>query len=115
MTPSTVATRANRLGLAVHERAQTPTSIAREAKRAAAPVAPQAITPAPSPTPAAPPAAKPLPHRTTIPGVRECQWPIGEPKRPGFHFCGRPDVVAGKPYCEEHYKVAYETTRGADD
>lgn len=35
-----------------------------------------------------------------------CQWPIGMPKQPGFHFCGG-KALYGKPYCEEHCKRAY--------
>lgn len=35
-----------------------------------------------------------------------CRWPIGDPKEPGFHFCGRP-TLPGKPYCAEHAAVAY--------
>ena len=35
-----------------------------------------------------------------------CCWPIGEPRKPGFHFCGDPSL-SGKPYCSEHAKVAF--------
>lgn len=35
-----------------------------------------------------------------------CRWPIGDPRKPGFHFCGR-KTVPGKPYCAEHCGVAY--------
>ena len=37
---------------------------------------------------------------------RMCQWPIGNPGEPGFHFC---DHVAapGRPYCQEHCVQAY--------
>lgn len=30
-----------------------------------------------------------------------CQWPIGVPREPEFHFCGAPALI-GKPYCGEH-------------
>ncbi|MEM7329557.1 MAG: GcrA family cell cycle regulator [Pseudomonadota bacterium] len=30
-----------------------------------------------------------------------CKWPIGEPGKAGFHFCGKPSVD-GSPYCEGH-------------
>ena len=43
----------------------------------------------------------PMSHRAA-----GCAWPIGEPGRPGFHFCCDP-AVAGRPYCEEHRKRAY--------
>jgi GcrA cell cycle regulator len=35
-----------------------------------------------------------------------CCWPIGEPGKPGFRFCGS-SAIAGKPYCEEHAALAY--------
>lgn len=37
---------------------------------------------------------------------RRCQWPIGHPGEPDFHFCGEPAVEA-KPYCAKHYAMAY--------
>ena len=30
-----------------------------------------------------------------------CCWPIGDPKLPGFSFCGT-SIIPGRPYCEEH-------------
>jgi GcrA cell cycle regulator len=36
-----------------------------------------------------------------------CAWPIGEPKRPGFHFCGAPLHNYKTPYCLEHMRIAY--------
>ena len=30
-----------------------------------------------------------------------CCWPIGDPKLPGFSFCGT-SIMPGRPYCEEH-------------
>lgn len=35
-----------------------------------------------------------------------CQWPIGDPGEPGFHFC-EAERVTGKSYCAEHNKIAY--------
>ena len=35
-----------------------------------------------------------------------CAWPLGDPKRIGFHFCGAASVP-GKPYCAEHASIAY--------
>jgi len=49
-----------------------------------------------------PPAVK----RTTRVGERQCHWPIGHPREPGFHFCGAP-AEPEKPYCAEHCAVAY--------
>lgn len=40
-----------------------------------------------------------------------CRWPIGDPKQPGFGFCGRTAMTDEKgnykPYCAEHAAVAY--------
>lgn len=35
-----------------------------------------------------------------------CRWPIGDPREPGFAFCGR--QVAARPYCADHRAVAYQ-------
>ena len=39
-----------------------------------------------------------------------CCWPIGDPKLPGFSFCGT-SIMPGRPYCEEQSNLAYTTTR----
>ena len=39
----------------------------------------------------------------------QCRWPIGDPDSEGFHFCGK-QVFAGKPYCYEHCRLAYQFT-----
>lgn len=38
-----------------------------------------------------------------------CRWPVGEPGRRGFHFCGASgaDLENGRPYCAQHAKRAY--------
>lgn len=36
-----------------------------------------------------------------------CRWPEGDPKEPGFHFCGA-EKVPGLPYCDAHARVAYQ-------
>lgn len=38
---------------------------------------------------------------------RMCRWPIGDPKQPGFRFCGR-HTVQELPYCAEHAAMAYQ-------
>ncbi len=38
---------------------------------------------------------------------RTCKWPIGDPSRGEFYFCGHP-VIAGKPYCKGHAAAAYQ-------
>lgn len=40
----------------------------------------------------------------SIPG--RCQWPHGDPKQPGFHYC-HAEAVPGRPYCAEHCARAY--------
>jgi hypothetical protein len=36
-----------------------------------------------------------------------CRWPQGDPKLPGFTFCGAPIARPGLPYCIEHMRRAY--------
>ena len=38
-----------------------------------------------------------------------CRWPIGDPTKESFHFCGEPgaDLEQGIPYCERHRLRAY--------
>jgi GcrA cell cycle regulator len=42
-----------------------------------------------------------------------CRWPIGDPSKQSFHFCGEPgaDLEQGIPYCERHSKRAYQAPR----
>lgn len=62
-----------------------------------------------------PPHLRPNAKPTTKPALRadvknfskRCQWPIGHPGKPGFHFCGDENVVPGKPYCAAHCRIAY--------
>ena len=35
-----------------------------------------------------------------------CKWPIGDPRKPGFSFCGARTAGDG-PYCPDHRQVAY--------
>lgn len=51
----------------------------------------------------------PIPVKTKLPAlfsVHTCQWPHGDPKEDGFHFCGA-RAEPGRPYCGKHCKVAY--------
>lgn len=49
-------------------------------------------------------------QRKTVETLEEssCRWPIGDPVKPEFHFCGA-DRVEGLPYCSKHCAVAYVT------
>ena len=41
---------------------------------------------------------------------KECCWPLGDVRTPGFRFCNA-DTIPGKPYCAEHAAVAYVKVR----
>lgn len=43
----------------------------------------------------------------------QCAWPFSDPDKPDFHFCGKP-ALSGKPYCQEHYDIAYIQPRLKD-
>lgn len=51
----------------------------------------------------------PAPRQPRTSSRDRCAWPIGDPREPGFHFCGDAPVVVGKPYCAEHCRRAYRT------
>ncbi len=38
---------------------------------------------------------------------RTCRWPEGDPKLPGFHFCGRQKTESPGPYCGAHAAIAF--------
>jgi len=59
----------------------------------------------PAPRPAMPSA--PLQSRRSTPS---CCWPIGEPGTKAFRFCDDMSIQ-GKPYCDEHAKLAYVKIR----
>ncbi|WP_321503667.1 GcrA family cell cycle regulator [Breoghania sp.] len=40
-------------------------------------------------------------------GPNTCRWPIGDPRLPGFRFCGAP-TVAGEVYCRTCAAKAYQ-------
>jgi GcrA cell cycle regulator len=37
----------------------------------------------------------------------QCQWPVGDPRQTGFHFCGA-TAHEGFSYCTEHARMAYQ-------
>lgn len=53
--------------------------------------------------------AIPMSERVTIMDLREsmCRWPMGDPTKPEFRFCGARSVT-GLPYCSHHARVAYQ-------
>ena len=55
--------------------------------------------------------SKPTKPKTLLDLERiDCRWPIGEPRQPDFHFCGAPQV-AGRPYCDLHWRMAFQPAR----
>ena len=48
----------------------------------------------------------------TILTIREhmCKWPIGDPSKDNFRFCGR-KTDPSTPYCDAHSAVAYQPSR----
>ena len=60
-----------------------------------------------------PPRPAPPPHRAEPPPFRRahsCCWPLGEPGKPGFHFCDDA-ALPTKPYCARHADLAYVKVR----
>ncbi|MBH0238536.1 GcrA family cell cycle regulator [Methylobrevis albus] len=62
------------------------------------------VAPAPAPVPEVVPF-----ERATILTLTEqtCKWPIGDPSRADFFFCGRKSE-SGVPYCTYHCRMAYQ-------
>jgi GcrA cell cycle regulator len=58
----------------------------------------------PEPLPLGP--APPIPVTVLTLTPANCNWPEGDPKASGFHFCGR-DKPPDRPYCAHHAARAY--------
>jgi GcrA cell cycle regulator len=71
------------------------------------PVQPKA--PPPRPVQVAPPRLQPVAARP-YGRIVTCCWPIGEPGTKTFRFCDDRSEP-GKPYCDEHAKLAYVKVR----
>jgi GcrA cell cycle regulator len=63
--------------------------------------------PEPQPFPSAVPIAK----RLTVEKLTErtCKWPIGDPRKEDFHFCGHASLKV-LPYCLYHARLAYRSS-----
>jgi GcrA cell cycle regulator len=59
---------------------------------------PRRVSDSPNPVPSF---AEIMPRATD-----RCHWPFGKPGTAALRFCSRP-VLAGKPYCEIHCRIAY--------
>ncbi len=64
-----------------------------------------------APAPEAKPVAElvPIAKRATILTLTErtCKWPIGDPTKDDFYFCGN-NSNPGVPYCPYHCRIAYQ-------
>lgn len=45
--------------------------------------------------------------------ANQCRWPIGDPKKSEFCFCGA--TAQKQPYCEEHRRIAYQQRKQKED
>lgn len=43
-----------------------------------------------------------------------CKWPIGDPAKDDFHFCGQ-SAPTGKPYCAYHAQLAFQPAQRRTD
>jgi GcrA cell cycle regulator len=43
-----------------------------------------------------------------------CKWPIGDPAKDDFHFCGQ-SAPTGKPYCAYHANLAFQPAQRRPD
>ncbi len=91
--------------------APIPTNI--QTLRPAVALSPRPVAPAPAAPPVSRPAvpAAPVQTRRSAPS---CCWPIGEPGSKTFRFCDDTSVP-GKPYCDEHARLAYVRIRDRKD
>jgi GcrA cell cycle regulator len=124
ISKNAVVGKAHRLDLSPRpspiRRSDRPSGSTPPAPRAIGPtLAPLSSTPVSTPaaTPASVSAAKAAPARrltavapAPVARVSACCWPVGEPGKPGFHFCDGA-AVHGKPYCAEHAQLAYVKIR----
>jgi GcrA cell cycle regulator len=72
----------------------------------------QPVKPAAAPTVARP--NPPVRRAPAVVGNTSCCWPIGEPGTKTFRFCDD-RALAGKPYCDEHTKLAYRPKSKRED
>lgn len=54
-------------------------------------------------------AVVPMARRLTLTELTErtCKWPVGDPLKDDFHFCGA-EACDGSPYCKYHARMAYQ-------
>jgi GcrA cell cycle regulator len=61
--------------------------------------------------------ALPFSNRVALMDLREglCRFPIGDPGRDDFAFCGAEKPIDGKPYCAAHMALCYVPSRPRKD
>lgn len=37
-----------------------------------------------------------------------CRWPVGDPRKPGFGFCGEKVAPGSQPYCAYHQEIGHQ-------
>ena len=110
VTRNAVIGKIHRLGLSGRDAPSKPSRAprrtaprSRRLPRAAPPVARRLEAPAP------PPEGPGLVDNLVALGRHACKWPIGDPKRPDFTFCGR---LADGRYCVAHERQAVRAGAG---
>ncbi len=82
---------------------------ARPAPRVGRPPKPRAFKPPPAPKRIRPQEVPPPEARmVSLMDLKpnDCKWPIGDPAKPGFGFCGAKQF-GSFPYCQHHVAMAY--------
>lgn len=125
VTRNAVIGKVHRLGLAARAKSSQPAPARSQKPRspasAAAPAPDRVARTEPQQRPGAAPArtepsvpadervAIPVSERVSILELRDsmCRWPIGDPTRADFGFCGG-RAVTGLPYCSAHCRIAFQ-------
>ncbi len=99
ITKNAVVGKAHRLGLPAR-----PSPIRRQGSGGSS----SSVTTMPRPVAKAP--VKPIRQIALSTSGACCKWPFGHPGEENFRFCGSLALV-NKPYCPEHYHIAYLPAR----
>jgi GcrA cell cycle regulator len=89
--------------------ARAPMGVAQPSAPTPAVVAPAPLSIEPTPLANFDDVVVPIAQCVTIMELREsmCRWPMGDPTKPEFRFCGARSVT-GLPYCTHHARIAYQ-------
>lgn len=71
---------------------------------------PAFVRPSPVPPPGLPPAPAALMLSIAQLTEATCHWPIGDPRQPGFGFCGA-RRTGRQPYCGHHQAIGHSQKR----